>query len=68
MNDLFLFYSKRELLEIGRRDDDIDFTKIVNYNSTKTPEIMDKPYLHIKIQEKLPSSNFMENPEVPPLE
>lgn len=49
--------SKRELLEIGPPRDDLDFSKIaINSKNRKT---------HLP---KLQTSNFIDNPQVPPLE
>ncbi|XP_066595105.1 dynein axonemal assembly factor 11 [Prorops nasuta] len=54
---------KRQLLEIGPSDDDFDFSKIVENakkKQQKKQQILNKP--------KPVSKNFVDNPDVPPLE
>ncbi|KAK6630870.1 hypothetical protein RUM44_003040 [Polyplax serrata] len=56
--------SKREYLEIGPVDRDMDFSKIVENNTRKKYEA--KPTRKI-VPEKKPSPDFVDNDEVPPL-
>ncbi|XP_054286962.1 dynein axonemal assembly factor 11-like isoform X1 [Macrosteles quadrilineatus] len=55
--------SKRQYLEIGKPDDKMDFSKIFERSNKRKM----KP-LREKIEEKLPSKDFKDDPSVPPLE
>ncbi|CAB3230844.1 unnamed protein product [Arctia plantaginis] len=57
--------TKREYLEIGPSDNVLDFTKLTlaNDNMSK-PDYIDP---RLKLQAKLPSPDFVDNPEVPDL-
>lgn len=54
--------SKREFLEIGPSDNILDFTKMTTVRST--PDYIDP---RMKLGAKMPSPDFVDNPEVPDL-
>lgn len=56
--------TKREYLEIGPADKVLDFTKLTSTNNKSKPDYIDP---RLKLQLKLPSPGFVDNPEVPDL-
>uniref|UniRef100_A0A1B6MIK3 U2A'/phosphoprotein 32 family A C-terminal domain-containing protein n=2 Tax=Graphocephala atropunctata TaxID=36148 RepID=A0A1B6MIK3_9HEMI len=56
--------SKRQYLEIGGEDNEMDFSKIVESNRSKHPLAEKK----LPLREKKPPEDFQDDPTVPPLE
>lgn len=65
---LFLYFIisffRRQFLEIGKDDNDMDFSKIVENHRSKEKQTPSRT----KAKEKIPSENFKDDPDVPPLE
>lgn len=63
--------SRREFLEIGPEKYEFDYTKIVARNeiddNKQKNKSSDRREVICLTKEKIPSDNFMDNPEVPPL-
>lgn len=51
-------------MEIGKDENDMDFSKIVE-NQQRSKE--KQTSLRTKVKEKMPSENFQDDPDVPPL-
>lgn len=63
---VFHYFSlfRRQFLEIGKDDNDMDFSKIVENHRSKEKQTPSRT----KAKEKIPSENFKDDPDVPPLE
>lgn len=59
---MFKLY-RRQYLEIGMEDTCMDFSRIVENNISNKNEVIRK-----SIEEKKPSREFQDDPNVPPLE
>ncbi|XP_046419327.1 protein tilB-like [Neodiprion fabricii] len=61
--------TRREFLEIGPEKDDLDYTRIVDNNKKhqEKNKLLERHKDVCRPEEKIPSNDFVDNPDVPPL-